>query len=120
MNSAQRHEAAAQAIRIRKRVADLLARAYEDELKAAWDALPEKPLAQPVRGPETGNPWASRGLEWQVSSPPPPGNFATVPVVLSGPYDYGRPDAPPVADLAPPAGVLSQAIRTSLSVEAEA
>jgi alpha-D-ribose 1-methylphosphonate 5-triphosphate synthase subunit PhnG len=54
MNSAQRHEAAAQAIRIRKRVADLLARAYEDELKAAWDALPEKPLAQPVRGPETG------------------------------------------------------------------
>ena len=54
MNSAQIHEAAAQAIRIRKRVADLLARAYEDELKAAWDALPEKPVAQPVRGPETG------------------------------------------------------------------
>ena len=25
-----------------------------------------------VRVPETGNPWNSRGLEWQVSSPPPP------------------------------------------------
>ena len=35
------------------------------------------------------NPWRSRGLEWQVPSPPPPGNFARVPVVLSGPYEYG-------------------------------
>jgi cytochrome c oxidase subunit I len=73
-----------------------------------------------VREPETGNPWASRGLEWQVSSPPPAGNFEQVPVVLSGPYDYGRADAPPVADLAPPAGVLSQAISGPVTARAEA
>jgi cytochrome c oxidase subunit 1 len=73
-----------------------------------------------VREPESGNPWASRGLEWQVSSPPPAGNFEQVPVVLSGPYDYGRADAPPVADLAPPAGVLSQAITGLVTARAEA
>ena len=58
---------------------------------------------------EEGNPWRSRGLEWQVASPPPPGNFARVPIVLSGPYEYGVQDAPPVADLDPPLGVLSSA-----------
>jgi len=55
---------------------------------------------------EIGNPWRSRGLEWQVSSPPPPNNFQHVPVVLSGPYEYGDPKALPVADLNPPAGVI--------------
>ena len=60
--------------------------------------------------PETGNPWRSRGLEWQVSSPPPPENFAHIPVVLSGPYEYGDPKALPVADLNPPAGVISGAL----------
>ena len=62
-----------------------------------------------VREPETGNPWQSRGLEWQVSSPPPPENFEHIPVILSGPYEYGDPDAPPVADLNPPVGVVSAA-----------
>jgi len=62
-----------------------------------------------ARVPEQGNPWRSRGLEWQVSSPPGPGNFDRVPVVLSGPYEYGSKDAPPVADLDPPLGVLSEA-----------
>ena len=38
---------------------------------------------------EDGNPWRSRGLEWQVASPPPPRNFDHIPVVLSGPYEYG-------------------------------
>ncbi|MGN6173790.1 MAG: cytochrome c oxidase subunit I [Streptosporangiaceae bacterium] len=55
------------------------------------------------------NPWNARGLEWQVSSPPPPQNFAHIPVVLSGPYEYGVKDAPPVADLSPPVGVVSAA-----------
>jgi len=55
------------------------------------------------------NPWNARGLEWQVSSPPPPENFAHIPVVLSGPYEYGVKDAPPVADLNPPVGVVSAA-----------
>jgi cytochrome c oxidase subunit I len=62
-----------------------------------------------VREREVGNPWQSRGLEWQVSSPPPEDNFEHIPVVLSAPYEYGVPDAPPVADLNPPIGVLSQA-----------
>jgi hypothetical protein len=55
-----------------------------------------------------------------VSSPPPPGNFDQVPVVLSGPYEYGDPDAPPVADLHPPAGVLSGAIAEAARPRAEA
>jgi cytochrome c oxidase subunit I len=63
-----------------------------------------------VREREEGNPWQSRGLEWQTASPPIPGNFEHVPVVLSGPYDYGIPGAQPVADLNPPAGVLTAAI----------
>src|SRR5215813_3666095 len=55
------------------------------------------------------NPWNARGLEWQVSTPPPPQNFAHIPVVLSGPYEYGVKDAPPVADLNPPVGVVGAA-----------
>ena len=62
------------------------------------------------RVPETGNPWRSRGLEWQVASPPPPENFAHIPVVISGPYEYGDPKALPVADLNPPAGIISGAL----------
>ncbi len=73
-----------------------------------------------VREREVGNPWQSRSLEWQIASPPPPGNFDAIPVVLSGPYDYGVPDAPPVADLNPPVGVLSAAIGGSAPVGAEA
>jgi cytochrome c oxidase subunit I len=73
-----------------------------------------------VRVREEGNPWNSRGLEWQVSSPPPPGNFAHVPVVLSGPYEYGTPGAPPVADLNPPTGVVSAAYAGADTASAEA
>jgi cytochrome c oxidase subunit I len=54
--------------------------------------------------------WRSRGLEWQVSSPPPLRNFEHIPVVLSDPYEYGNPNALPVADLNPPAGVISGAL----------
>ena len=73
-----------------------------------------------ARVPESGNPWRSRGLEWQTASPPPPGNFARVPVVLSGPYEYGVPGAPPVADLDPPLGVLSHAYLAAETEPAEA
>jgi cytochrome c oxidase subunit 1 len=69
---------------------------------------------------EEGNPWRSRGLEWQVPSPPPPGNFARVPVVISGPYEYGVKDAPPMADLDPPLGVLSRAYSDTVTEGAEA
>ncbi|MGM0545429.1 MAG: cytochrome c oxidase subunit I [Bacteroidota bacterium] len=37
------------------------------------------------------NPWGSRGLEWQISSPAPPHNFDHIPVVVHGPYDYHKP-----------------------------
>ncbi|TVR29665.1 MAG: cytochrome c oxidase subunit I [Balneolaceae bacterium] len=37
------------------------------------------------------NPWGSRALEWQVSSPPPLHNFEHTPVIINGPYDYHKP-----------------------------
>lgn len=54
MTAAEKTDAAAQTDNGRKRTVDLLARAETQELLAAWDALAEKPVAQPVRGPETG------------------------------------------------------------------
>ncbi|MEZ4502920.1 MAG: cbb3-type cytochrome c oxidase subunit I [Dehalococcoidia bacterium] len=55
-----------------------------------------------VRGPAAeANPWRARTLEWQVSSPPPPYNFATDPVVTGLPYDYGVPDARPHVRMTP-------------------
>jgi cytochrome c oxidase subunit I len=73
-----------------------------------------------ARVPETGNPWNSRGLEWQVSSPPPAGNFAQVPVILSSAYEYGVKGAPPMADLNPPVGVLTGAYAGSATEGVEA
>jgi cytochrome c oxidase subunit 1 len=73
-----------------------------------------------ARVPETGNPWNSRGLEWQVSSPPPADNFAQVPVILSSAYDYGVKGAPPMADLNPPVGVLANAYAGSATEGVEA
>ncbi|MEX0594094.1 MAG: cytochrome c oxidase subunit I [Balneolaceae bacterium] len=37
------------------------------------------------------NPWGSRALEWQVSSPPELHNFHHTPVIIHGPYDYHKP-----------------------------
>jgi cytochrome c oxidase subunit 1 len=37
------------------------------------------------------NPWEDNGLEWTVPSPPPHGNFAQVPHVYRGPYEYSSP-----------------------------
>jgi cytochrome c oxidase subunit 1 len=70
------------------------------------------------REPEVGNPWRARSLEWQLSTPPPPENFKRVPVILSGPYDYGVKDALPVADLNPPPGVIGAAYAPADAVEA--
>ena len=44
------------------------------------------------------NPWHARALEWQVPTPVPAANFARVPAITGGPYDYGIPNALPVAD----------------------
>ncbi|MDX3974292.1 MAG: phosphonate C-P lyase system protein PhnG [Shinella sp.] len=38
----------------RQRAMGLLAKASRAELQAAWDAIGDKPVIQPVRGPETG------------------------------------------------------------------
>lgn len=38
------------------------------------------------------NPWSSSTLEWQTATPPPHGNFETVPVVLHSAYEYSHPD----------------------------
>ena len=35
------------------------------------------------------NPWQSRTLEWQTSSPPPEDNFKQIPRVIGNPYGYG-------------------------------
>ena len=38
------------------------------------------------------NPWQSTTLEWQTPTPPPHGNFETVPVVYRSAYEYSVPD----------------------------
>jgi cytochrome c oxidase subunit 1 len=40
---------------------------------------------------ESDNPWHATTLEWQAPTPPPHGNFATVPEVHRGPYEYSVP-----------------------------
>ncbi len=37
------------------------------------------------------NPWDATTLEWAAPSPPPHGNFAKVPEVYCGPYEYSVP-----------------------------
>jgi cytochrome c oxidase subunit 1 len=37
------------------------------------------------------NPWNANSLEWTAPSPPPHGNFETVPTVYRGPYEYSVP-----------------------------
>ncbi len=44
------------------------------------------------RGPMAGaNPWQANTLEWAAPSPPPHGNFAELPEVYRGPYEYSVP-----------------------------
>jgi len=46
-----------------------------------------------LKGPVAeANPWKANTLEWLAPSPPPHGNFAELPVVYRGPYEYGVPD----------------------------
>jgi cytochrome c oxidase subunit 1 len=45
-------------------------------------------------GPRAGsNPWRSKTIEWQVSSPPPRFNFPVIPRVVGPPYEFGTPGA---------------------------
>lgn len=44
-----------------------------------------------IRGDKAGdNPWRAYGLEWLTTSPPSVENFEETPIVLAGPYGYGR------------------------------
>jgi cytochrome c oxidase subunit 1 len=36
------------------------------------------------------NPWGGVTLEWQIPSPPPTENFAHIPTITHGPYEYGE------------------------------
>jgi cytochrome c oxidase subunit 1 len=56
-----------------------------------------------ARVPAAANPWRSRGLEFQLPTPVPVRNFEHTPVIAGSPYDYGVPDAAPVATFAPAA-----------------
>jgi cytochrome c oxidase subunit 1 len=38
------------------------------------------------------NPWRANTLEWTAASPPPHGNWAVLPTVHRGPYEYSVPD----------------------------
>ena len=61
------------------------------------------------------NPWHSNTLEWTAPSPPPHGNFETIPIVYRGPYEYvrdGRDGRPLAAD---PENRWAVAIGRSLS-----
>jgi cytochrome c oxidase subunit 1 len=53
------------------------------------------------REPEVANPWNALSLEWQLPSPVPVYNFEEIPVITAGPYEYGVPNAVPVAELRP-------------------
>jgi cytochrome c oxidase subunit 1 len=39
------------------------------------------------------NPWEAPTLEWTVSSPPPPENFAAIPEVIRGPHEFDGAEA---------------------------
>ncbi len=46
-------------------------------------------LVSRKRGKHAGaNPWGAATLEWTVASPPPVENFAEIPTVTKGPYDF--------------------------------
>jgi cytochrome c oxidase subunit 1 len=49
-------------------------------LASSWLRAPDAP----------SNPWRSLTLEWQTSSPPPAANFDKLPIISTGPYDYGE------------------------------
>ncbi len=45
------------------------------------------------KGEKAGdNPWKATTLEWSAASPPPHGNWKTMPTVHRGPYEYGLPE----------------------------
>jgi cytochrome c oxidase subunit I len=58
-------------------------------INACWSWVKGKPAGD--------NPWRGLTLEWQTTSPPPIENFDALPVLTSGPYDYGMGSRNPVS-----------------------
>jgi cytochrome c oxidase subunit 1 len=50
-------------------------------INMVWSAFKGQPAGR--------NPWRALTLEWQTSSPPIIENFEEMPILWSGPYDYG-------------------------------
>src|SRR5690625_922146 len=48
------------------------------------------------------NPWQSRAMEWQTTTPPPMHHFHHTPVIINGPYDYHKPMSEFQLGIAPP------------------
>jgi len=59
-------------------------------INMVWSAFKGQPAGR--------NPWRALTLEWQTSSPPIIENFEEMPILWSGPYDYGI-DAPTITVL---------------------
>jgi cytochrome c oxidase subunit I len=55
-----------------------------------------------ARVPAASNPWSARSIEWQLPSPVPVWDFDRPVRILSGPYEYGDPSAPPVMEMGGP------------------
>ena len=55
-----------------------------------------------ARIPAESNPWSARSIEWQLPSPVPVWDFDRPVRILSGPYEYGDPSAPPVMEMGGP------------------
>lgn len=75
-------------------------------------------------GPRVGrNPWNANGVEWAAPSPPPHGNFDSLPVVYRGPYEYSSPliegqDYLPQTEYLPPADPPAEESPDEAPVEA--
>jgi len=88
---------------LRRRIADITATAFEKPLLPLNQFITISAiilglvqiifvvnfLVSLFRGKVCGrNPWNSNTLEWSAPSPPPHGNFETIPIVYRGPYEY--------------------------------
>jgi cytochrome c oxidase subunit 1 len=58
-------------------------------VNALWSWFKGKPAGD--------NPWNALTLEWQTTSPPAIENFEGIPVLTTGPYDYGKNNEAPEA-----------------------
>jgi cytochrome c oxidase subunit I len=63
------------------------------------------------------NPWRSLTLEWMTTSPPAIENFEGIPVLATGPYDYGLEKASPSTPLQDPDPLISGGPNSVLRTE---